>query len=172
MAGSCLDSATIRHLVLAHPPLLEGYLSLDEQLQPNGFDLTVGQVAAFTAPGQIGAENAQRRLAGTTPLSFSSDGFLDLSPGPYLLTFNEAVGLPRDLMAVAKPRSSLLRSGVAVHNAVWDAGYHGRSQALLVVYHPLGFRLARNARVVQMVFFRLEREAERGYQGQFQRENL
>jgi dUTP pyrophosphatase len=97
---------------------------------------------------------------------------LHLAPGPYRITLNEAVNLPLNVMALGKPRSSLLRSGVAIHNAVWDAGYHGRSQALLVVYNPGGFDIQRNTRVLQLVFFRLERGLSEGYQGRYQGENL
>jgi dUTP pyrophosphatase len=65
-----------------------------------------------------------------------------------------------------------LRCGVSIHNAVWDAGYSGRSQSLMVVYNQQGFRLYRNARIVQMVFFFLNREVAQGYQGMFQGENI
>jgi dUTP pyrophosphatase len=74
-------------------------------------------------------------------------------------------------MALARPRSSLLRCGVTIETAVWDAGYSGRSQALLVVHNPSGFHLQKNARVLQLVFFRLTGETE-GYQGKYQRENI
>jgi len=74
-------------------------------------------------------------------------------------------------MALARPRSSLLRCGVTVNTAVWDAGYSGRSQSLMVVYNPQGFRVQRNARVVQLVFLRLTQETE-GYRGVYQEENI
>ena len=74
-------------------------------------------------------------------------------------------------MALATPRSSLLRCGVTVNTAVWDTGYSGRSQSLLVVYNPRGIRLEKNARIVQLVFFTLDRETE-GYRGAYQGENL
>jgi dUTP pyrophosphatase len=93
-------------------------------------------------------------------------------PGCYLVTYNEVVNLPKNIMALATPRSSLLRCGVSIHSAVWDAGYSGRSQSLMVVYNPQGFRLYRNARIVQMVFFFLSREVPQGYQGVFQGENI
>jgi dUTP pyrophosphatase len=75
-------------------------------------------------------------------------------------------------MALGRPRSSLLRSGGAIHTAVWDAGYHGRSQALLVVYNPQGFRVQRDARLLQLVFFRLEQPVRAGYQGRYLGEGL
>ena len=59
-----------------------------------------------------------------------------------------------------------------MHNAVWDAGYKGRSQALVVVYNPAGFTLARGARIVQMVFLTLDAPAQRLYDGQFQGEAI
>ena len=95
-----------------------------------------------------------------------------LTPGPYLITFNEIVNIPRRMMALGRPRSSLLRSGVAIHTAVWDAGYSGRSQALLTVHHPGGFRLQRNARIAQLVFFTLTAPDATGYAGRYQQENL
>ena len=55
-------------------------------------------------------------------------------------------------MALGRPRSSLLRCGASLHTAVWDAGYRGRSQSLLVVHHPAGLRLGRDARVAHWRF--------------------
>ena len=118
--------------------------------------------------GVLSREDIRRALEQTPPLI---EDYLDLAPGPYVITFNEVVHLPNNVMALARPRSSLLRCGVTVENAVWDAGYSGRSQALLVVHNPAGFRLERNARVAQLVFFYLSSTTE-GYQGVYQGENL
>jgi dUTP pyrophosphatase len=74
-------------------------------------------------------------------------------------------------MALGRPRSSLLRCGVTVGMAVWDAGYSGRSQSLMVVYNPQGFRLQKNARVAQLIFLPLSQKTE-GYQGAYQGENI
>jgi dUTP pyrophosphatase len=89
-----------------------------------------------------------------------------------LITLNETIHLPTNLMALAKPRSSLLRSGVTLHSAVWDAGYHGRSQALITVYNSYGFTVARNARVLQLVFVSLASATASAYAGRYQGENL
>lgn len=159
-------------MVQGMPPLLEEYLSLKEQLQPNGFDLTLREVSRLTTPGSMGFGPDQREISNRHVLEFDADGWLDLPAGPFLITFNEVVNLPRDLMALGRPRSSLLRSGVSVHTAVWDAGYRGRSQALLVVYQPLGYRVQRGARLMQLVFFRLSEALETGYSGRYLGENL
>ena len=152
--------------------MLEHFLSLEAQLQPNGFDMTVRDVARLATPGAISVEDSSRVLSETEPMGFGPDGWLQLEPGPFLVTFNEVVNLPLNIMALGRPRSSLLRSGVSIHTAVWDAGYSGRSQALLVVYHPDGYRVQRDARLMQLVFLQMETAASRGYQGRFQSENI
>ncbi len=172
MIGAPLGRQSINQLVLATPPLLEDYLCLSEQLQPNGFDLTLRDVASPTSSGGMGRSAEERQLAEVAPLDFDQDGWLELEPGPYLITFNEVVNLTLDLMALGRPRSSLLRSGVSIHTAVWDAGYRGRSQSLLTVHNPWGYRLQRGARLLQLVFFRLDQPATEGYQGQFMGENV
>lgn len=161
----------IRKLVQAQPPLVEGWLNLEEQLQPNGFDLTLRDVAMLQTAGTIPVDNRQRQVSALAPLVFDGLGYIDLIPGPYLITYNEVVHLPKNVMALAAHRSSLLRCGVTVGTAVWDAGYEGRSQSLLVVHNPLGFRLQKNARIIQLVFFQLSQETE-GYKGKYQRENI
>ena len=172
MIPGVLERESIGNLVLGNPPLIEGYVSLNEQLQPNGFDLTLREVSRMTSGGGMGAGPDQRELSSTEVIDFDSGGWLELDAGPYLITFNEVVNLPLDVMALGRPRSSLLRSGVSVHTAVWDAGYRGRSQALLAVQNPSGHRLQRDARVVQLVFFRLASPVGQGYQGRFWGENL
>ena len=168
--SAVLSRQDITELLDKKPPLIESYLNLDEQLQPNGFDLTLGEIALLESSGKIAVSNAERRLPELAPLAFDGLGFIDLVLGIYLITYNEIVHLPRNVMALARPRSSLLRCGVTVGTAVWDAGYSGRSQSPLVVYNSRGFRLQRNARIVQLVFFRLSQETE-GYQGVYQHEN-
>ena len=169
--SSVLSRDDILRLLEQEPPLVESYLSLDEQLQPNGFDLTLREVALLESSGQIAVRNSERRLPALAPLAFDGLGFIDLVAGIYSITYNEVVHLPKDVMALARPRSSLLRCGVSVGTAVWDAGYSGRSQSLLVVYNPRGFRLQQNARIVQLVFWRLAQDTE-GYRGAYQYENI
>ena len=169
---SILSREDILKLLEAKPPLVENLRDIQQQVQPNGIDLTVKEVALFSSPGSLGLSSEGRVLSSASPLVFDDLGRLDLLPGCYLVTFNEVVNIPKNIMALATPRSSLLRCGVSVHNAVWDAGYSGRSQALMVVYNQQGFWLHKDARIIQMVFFSLSREVAEGYRGKFQGENI
>ena len=167
--STVLSRQDILRLLQQEPPLVEGCIDLEQQVQPNGIDLTLREIALPQSSGKIAA--SEKLVPGLAPLVFDGLGFIDLMPGAYIITYNEIVHLPRNIMALARPRSSLLRCGVTVNTAVWDAGYSGRSQSLMVVYNPQGFRLQRNARVVQLVFLKLTGETE-GYQGAYQGENI
>jgi len=166
-----LSKQDIQRLLQQEPPLIEDYINLEEQVQPNGIDFTLREVALLQSSGKIAVQNNQRMVSDLSPLAFDGLGFIDLVPGSYIVTFNEIVHMPRNVMALALPRSSLLRCGATIHTAVWDAGYSGRSQSLMVVHNPQGFRLQRDARIVQLVFFQLTRETE-GYRGAYQGENM
>ena len=169
--SAVLSQQDIRRLIKQEPPLVEGYIDLEEQVQPNGIDLTLCEVAMLQSSGRIAVKDSQRLISGLAPLAFDGLGFIDLMPGVYSITYNEIVHLPKNVMALATSRSSLLRCGVTVNTAVWDAGYSGRSQSLLVVYNPQGFRLQKNARIIQLVFLWLTGETE-GYRGAYQGENI
>ena len=166
-----LSKMDIRRMIQQNPPLIEGYVDLKQQLQPNGFDITLRDVAMLQNMGQIGVDNAQRRLPELAPLIFDNQGYVELMPASYIITYNEIVHIPTNLMALARPRSSLLRCGVNIGTAVGDAGYSGRSQSLMLVYNTQGFRVQKNARVAQLIFMPLTTETD-GYSGKYQNENI
>jgi dUTP pyrophosphatase len=170
--GGALSRETLLALIEGARPLVSGYHSIEDQLQPNGFDLSVAEVGQFANGGAIGRTNASRSLPDVRALPFDETGWLELSPGPYQIVFNETVDLPRTLMALGRPRSSLCRVGATLVTAVWDAGYRGRSTALLIVENPAGIRIERGARLLQLVFFTLDAPVARGYDGAFQDENI
>jgi len=168
--GSVLSKTDILRLAGGTPPLVEDYINLEEQAQPNGLDLTLRTVTLLQNAGRITVSNADRRVSDVSQLAFDDSDMLHLAPGNYMITYNEIVHLPKNVMALGRPRSSLLRCGVNIGTAVWDAGYSGRSQSLLMVHNPQGFTVQRNARVMQLVFFEMTGETD-GYHGVYQNEN-
>lgn len=169
--GAVLTGAEIRRLLGTARPLIRGVADPDRQVQPNGIDLTLESVWRQTGRGRISVEECERVLAPRDELAADAEGYYELTVGPHVARLKEVVDLPTDLMALGRPRSSLLRCGVAVHTAVWDAGYSGRSEVLLVVYNPFGFRIRCGAPFLQLVFLRLE-EATTPYGGEFHGEHL
>ncbi|MFB3763616.1 MAG: deoxyuridine 5'-triphosphate nucleotidohydrolase [Methanotrichaceae archaeon] len=152
--------------------LVESMIDEGVQIQMCGIELTLARIERFLSAGALGYENIERQLPETELIQFDESGWIMLEQGSYLVTFNEIVNIPKDIAALGRPRSSLLRSGVTLGTALWDPGYRGRSQSLLVVHNPLGIRLKKNARLMQLVFFRLGRAADKTYSGIYQNENV
>jgi len=170
--ASMLSHNELIALINARPPLVEQMINPDIQIQPNGVELTLQRVESHENSGAIAFDNSERKLPQTKNLDFDKDGWLHLPKGSYKIVFNEIVNIPKNIAAIAKPRSSLLRCGVTVETAVWDAGYSGRSESLLVVYNEKGFRIKKDARILQLLFFRLGEEVLKGYSGVYQNENV
>lgn len=166
-----LSSTELRKLIQAKPPLLENAIDIETQIQPNGLELTLKEVKTMEGPGALDFDNTGRKLPDTKTIEFCSDGWIHLPVGIYKILFNEVLNIPMNLAAIAKPRSSLIRCGATLETAVWDAGYRGRSESMLVVYNNAGFRVKRNARIIQLLFYTLEKEVEKGYSGIYQNEN-
>ena len=152
--------------------LVESMIDPETQTQMCGVELTLQKIERFNSAGAVAFENKERKLPETEPLNFDEMGWIELTAGAYLVTFNEIVNIPKDVTAMARARSTLLRCGATLETALWDPGYRGRSQSLLVVYNLQGLKLKKNARLMQLVFLRLENEAEKLYSGKYQGENI
>lgn len=164
-----LNREELRELIEEHD-LVTNYLHLDTQLQPNGFDLTAGEIHAYNGPGRLDFSNSEREIPETTPLTPEKRdagdeyGWWNLSPGTYKVVMNETVKIPTDLVGIALPRSSLLRMGAYTKNAFWDGGFEGTGAFLLKVDNPDGIHIKENARVNQLSFIQMNATGE-GYDG-------
>jgi len=150
-----LSSNELRKLIKANPPLLENAIDVETQIQPNGLELTLKEIKTIEGVGAVDFDNSERKVPEANTLEFGSDGWIYLTKGIYKVLFNEIVNIPMNLAAIAKPRSSLIRCGATLETAVWDAGY----------------RLKKNARIMQLLFYTLDTEVEEGYSGVYQNEN-
>lgn len=154
--------------------LISEYIDLETQLTPQGFDLTVQKIEKYKTKGQLDFSNNERSISETEKLEPQKDdseddyGWWELEEGAYKVTMNEKVDIPNNLIGKAYPRSSLLRMGCTIENAVWDSGYTGTGSFMLTVNNPKGVKIKENARVNQIVFQRLENTTEEGYKGRYQ----
>lgn len=143
----------------------------EEQIQPNGVDITVKDIERFDVAGKLSdgdyekpETSSLKEDAGTF-----SDGWYNLIQGAYLVRYEEAVEIPEGCVGFVWPRSRLLRSGLHLTSAVWDSGYVGSGYGLLVVTVPN--QLEDGMRIGQMVFSDAV-EPRRLYSGTHQGENL
>ncbi|WP_406660573.1 deoxyuridine 5'-triphosphate nucleotidohydrolase [Methanolobus sp. ZRKC3] len=167
-----LSRDELKKRIECNPPLIENTIDTNTQLQPNSVELTLKGIESLESAGAVDFDNSEREIPTSKLIEFDDEGWASLEPGTYKVTFNEIVNIPLDLAAIARPRSSLLRCGVTVESAVWDSGYRGRSESMLVVYNPHGFKLKKGARLLQLVFYELHSEVSEGYCGRYQNENL
>jgi dUTP pyrophosphatase len=143
----------------------------EKQIQPAGVDVTVGKIFRIVGKGQVDYDNRERKIAEREEVKFDENGWADLKPGTYIIVINELVNLPKTCIGLGKPRSSITRNGCSIETALWDPGYHGKSEVLLVVYNSQGIKIKRGARIMQMVF--LENSEELGeYTGVYKGENV
>ena len=151
----------------------------DEQVQPNGVDLTLQAVHEQREPGRIGRDGKEigtrhRRPADPVVEGESIDEVTErnetyyLPPGGYIVQYAEIVSIPDDHIGFIYPRSSLLRNSCMLDTAVWDAGYEGKGEGLLEVHHDI--EIEAGARIAQFVLA----EADHGgtYDGSYQGEHL
>jgi len=130
----------------------------DENIQPNGVDLTVSEIYIVKEAGELTASGRKipqyELLEGNKWL---------LKPGAYVVRYGEYIKVPEGAVGIVLPRSSLLRMGATIYSALWDSGYEGRGIGLLSVFNPYGIFLEKGARIAQIIFI----SAEKGklYQG-------
>ncbi|MFB6139435.1 MAG: deoxyuridine 5'-triphosphate nucleotidohydrolase [Halosimplex sp.] len=150
-----------------------------DQVQPNGVDLRLGAVYEQVEPGRVGTDGktvGERREVepdasgenGESDTGGNGSAVYALDPGGYVVEYADAVRIPEGHVGFLYPRSSLLRNSCMLDTAVWDAGYEGRGEGLLEVYHPV--ELERDARIAQLVL--AEANHADTYDGSYQGEGL
>ena len=159
-----LHDAELKKLLNAKAPLITKYISLEHQLQPNGFDLTAHEIYRFDGCGKIDFSNKEREFPETEKIQFK-DMWAHLAPGIYKIKTNEYFNMPEDVVAFAQTRSSLSRMGAFTVTGYWDAGFHGKAEFTLVVMNPSGLDIKQNARVTQIMFLKLDDNVDEVYNG-------
>ncbi len=143
----------------------------DEQVQPNGVDLTLDVVFEQLEPGRIGHDDKEIGERIARPLEELEEKAPDtyyLPKGAYVARYGERIRIPEGHVGFVYPRSSLMRNACMLNTAVWDAGYEGRGEGLLQVHHDV--ELVRGARIAQLVLAKGDHEDV--YDGTYQGENL
>lgn len=141
----------------------------DDQVQPNGVDLTLDAVFEQREPGRIGTDGKEIGTRQARQLEENEEGdAYYLRQGGYIVRYAETVHVPEGHVGFIYPRSSLMRNSCMLNTAVWDAGYEGKGEGLLQVHHDV--EIERGARIAQFVL--AEADHEDTYDGSYQGENL
>ena len=130
--------------------MISEFIDIDNQLTSNGFDITIKKLSLYMGAGTIDFDNTNRELP--RYLNLTTYYKYNLQYGIYLIDFNEYLKMPKDLVGIGYVRSTLLRCGVYVPSAIFDSGFCGYSQGMLIVNNNYGINIMKNARVMQLVF--------------------
>jgi len=141
----------------------------NDSVQPAGIDLSIAEIHRFITGGRLG--KYQRVLAKTEPIE-AINGVWRLNPGSYKVIYKEVVKVPYNCLAFLLPRSSLMRMGATLFSAVWDPGYVGRGEGLLVVFNPFGIEIEKESHIGQLIFIKLESLPHTIYKGTYQFERV
>lgn len=137
----------------------------DNQIQPSGVDITVAAMFKQEDEGLIARSG--KRIGDRKKLTPDEELF-ELSPGSYIVQYGEIISVPIDHVGFVFPRSSLIRNSCELHTAVWDPGYTGRGEGLLVANRPITIEVG--ARIAQFVL--ATADSSTAYDGSYQGENL
>ena len=103
--------------------IVRNLLSVQQQVQPCGVDVSLRKVLRWTSRPTINFDNSRRQSAGTSELPFGGEGGAGpvvLPQGSYPVEFNETVHIPLDCMGQLFVRSPLWRSGALLTAGVID----------------------------------------------------
>jgi dUTP pyrophosphatase len=143
----------------------------EEQVQPNGVDLTLAAVYEPREPGRISRhskEVGERQEVEVEEIGEHVPDTYYLPRGGYVVAYEETVTIPDGHAGFVYPRSTLLRNACMLNTAVWDAGYEGRGEGFLQVFQDI--QIERGARIGQLVL--AEADHDDSYDGSYQGEGL
>lgn len=136
-----------------------------EQLDCAGVKLTLCEAYDLSGAGEILSES--KSIPQYLKIEPDQRGVFNLKRGAYVIRYCEYVKIPEDSMALAIPRSSLLRSGVTVFTAVWDPGYEGRGYGLMLVLNKYGVKIGVGAQIAQLIYIKLVEKSVLPYRGTY-----
>ncbi len=138
----------------------------EAQIQPASIDIRLGDTFSIVEDTSSGIITLESEISYKT---IKTDTYL-LLPGQFVLaTTMEYIELPDDLTAFVEGRSSLGRMGLFIQNAGWvDPGFKGEITLELFNANRCAIELKAGRRVGQLVFAKMDREAQNPYRGKYQ----
>jgi dCTP deaminase len=137
-------------------------LDLEEQLQPASIDLKLGDTFGFIKSSSIDFREE-------VEYDFVQQNEIWIQPLQFVLaTTKEYVEVDNDITGFLEGRSSVGRAGLFIHNAgLIDAGYPGEITLELFNCGPAPILLTKDQRICQIVFYQMDKEAEKPYNGKY-----
>ncbi len=137
----------------------------DYQLQPASIDLRLGKSFLKLDENKMEVMTLNDKIS---YVSFNTNEII-IPPNSFLLaTTMEHIELPTGITAFVEGRSSIGRMGLFIQNAGWvDPGFKGQITLELYNANRLPIKLYSGRRVCQLVLAKLDRDAQKPYQGKY-----
>ncbi len=133
-----------------------------------GFDLRVDEVHIIEGGEAYLGETERVTPRAGLIAKYGRDKSILLKPGDYVLVKTiEKINLPKDVVGIFRPRSTLQRSGVGLLTATASPGYSGELTFGMCNMGKNDFRLELGARIVHILFFKTSENVSE-YRGQWQ----
>ena len=138
----------------------------ESQIQPASIDITLGNTFSVIDDIHGGVINPNKNV---TYKVIETEKYI-LLPGEFVLaTTREYIALSNNLTAFVEGRSSWGRLGLFIQNAGWvDPGFEGEITLELFNANKCAIELQSGLRLGQLVFARMEKDAENPYCGKYQ----
>lgn len=161
-----LSDATLRQMIAAGELVIEPMAS--NAIQPASVDCRLGTHYLAIE------ENRMDVLTLDTEIVYreiESDSITVPAHSFLLATTCEYIKLPNHVTAFVEGRSSIGRIGLFIQNAGWvDPGFEGHLTLELYNANSLPIKVQAGRRVCQLVFCKMDREAEVPYRGKYQKQ--
>ncbi|KKW20682.1 MAG: Deoxycytidine deaminase [Parcubacteria group bacterium GW2011_GWB1_52_7] len=134
-----------------------------------GFDLRLGKLFRLKGKGFLGvAERETPEVELAAEYDSAKKESVTIRPGEYYLTETiERLNVPLNLLVIAKPRTTLHRSGIITRVSVADPGYSGTLHPAIYNAGGVPVEIELGARYINIMFFEIKGEAA-AYRGQWQ----
>ena len=137
----------------------------DRQIQPASVDLSLAKEFLIPDENNIAFIDMKKSVKYR---KICSNHFIVPPKSFVLAKTKEYVEVPLDLVAFVEGRSSIGRLGLFIQNAGWiDTGFKGTITLELFNACNVPIRLEEGRRICQIVFVKLDKELQKGYEGKY-----
>jgi deoxycytidine triphosphate deaminase len=127
---------------------------LPQDVQPNAVDLRLDKIFELNHKDFV-LDEEKKLHRGSKVLESDEDGYFNLKPGSYEITFQNIVTIAPGEAGFVITRSTLNRNGVFITSGLYDSGYQGVMAGALHVNGGL-FRVKKGTRLGQFLLFDAE----------------
>lgn len=101
----------------------------------------------------------------TTPIKPDAEGYYNLGPGVYEVSFDHDIAIGPDEGSLVVTRSTLVRNGIQLVSGMWDPGFQGRGGCCMHVNGGI-LKIKKGTRIGQFVTWKVA-NAQGNYDGSY-----